>query len=184
MSHEPELPDIRPFAMVAEFDSAEQLLVAAEATRQAGYTRLDAYAPFPVHGLSEAIGFKDNRVPWLIFCGGMLGALFGYTLQWYTAVIDYPLDVGGKPLNSLPAFFPVTFEATILWAALTAVFSVFALCKLPKPYHSIFNTPGFERATQDRFFLEIGVEDPKFEVAETRSFLEKFQPINVSEVLA
>jgi hypothetical protein len=172
----------RVYAMVAEFENEHQLMAAAERTRLAGYRALDAYAPFPVHGLSEAIGFRDARVPWFIFTGGMLGALGGYTLQWYTAVVDYPLNVGGKPLNSLPAFFPVTFESTILAAALTAFFSVLITNKLPKPYHSIFNTPGFERASQDRFFLEVGATDPKYDSKETRAFLETLNPINVSEV--
>jgi hypothetical protein len=184
MSHVLEIDDIRPYAMVAEFESAADLLRAANEVRLAGYTHLDAYTPFPVHGLSEAIGFKDQRIPWLIFMGAMIGGLWGYTLQWYTAVIDYPLNVGGKPLNSLPAFFPVTFEATILFSAITAVFSTFALCKLPQPYHSIFNTPGFERAPQDRFFLEVGVKDPLFNPGETRRLLEDQNPIAVNEVLA
>jgi hypothetical protein len=172
------------YAMVAEFEDEHQLLAAADKARLAGYKALDAYAPFPVHGLSEAIGFRDNRVPWFIFCGGMLGGLGGYTLQWYTAVIDYPMNVGGKPLNSLPAFFPVTFESTILCAALTAVFGMLAMNRLPKPYHSIFNTPGFERASQDRFFLEIGSVDAKYDAKSTRAFLEDLNPVNVSEVMA
>jgi hypothetical protein len=185
MSHGHE-PDKGPaiYAMVAEFEDEVQLIAAAERTRKAGYKDLDAYAPFPVHGLSEAIGFRDGRVPWLILIGGMLGGLGGYTLQWYTAVVDLPLNVGGKPLNSLPAFFPITFESTILCGAFTAFFSVLILNRLPKPYHSIFNTPGFERASQDRFFLEVGVEDPLYDSKETRHFLEALKPINVSEVLA
>lgn len=184
MSHDVEVDEIKPYALVAEFDTADDLIEAANAVREAGYTHVDAYTPFPVHGLSEAIGFKDQRIPWFIFCGGMLGALAGYTLQWYTAVIDYPLNVGGKPLNSLPAFFPVTFECTILFSALTAVFGTFALCGLPKPYHSIFNTPNFDRATQDRFFLEVGVSDPKFSFTGTRELLEAQPALAVNEVLA
>jgi hypothetical protein len=170
------------YAMVAEFDTADELLAAAEKTRDAGFTQIDCYTPFPVHGLSEAMGFRDSRVPWYIFTGGMIGAFSGYTLQWYTAVVDYPLNVGGRPLNSLPAFFPVMFECTILFSALTAVFGMLAMNKLPKPYHSIFNTPGFERASQDRFFLEIGATDPQYDSNKTRAFMETLSPLNVSEV--
>jgi hypothetical protein len=170
------------YAMVAEFETADELLLAAESARRAGYTQIEAYSPFPIHGLSEAIGFRDQRVPWFIFTGGMTGGLLGYTMQWYTAVIDYPMNVGGKPLNSMPAFFPVTFECTILFAALTAVFSVIVLNGLPKPYHSIFNTPGFDRASQDRFFLEIGAGDSQYDARNTRDFLEGLRAVRVSEV--
>jgi ActD protein len=172
------------FAMVAEFGSAEELLTAAEATRLAGYKKVDAYTPFPVHGLSDAIGFHDPRVPWIIFMGGLLGGTTGYTLQWYTAVIDYPHNVGGKPLNSLPSFIPITFECTILFSAFTALFAMLALNGLPKPYHSIFNTPGFERASQDRFFLSIEAEDEHYSSESARKFLEDLHPIAVNEVNA
>lgn len=170
------------YALVAEFASAEELLAAAEKVSQEGYRETDAYTPFPVHGLSDALRFHDVKVPWLIICGGLCGGFFGYTLQWYTATIDYPLDVGGKPFNSLPSFFPVTFECTILFSALTAFFSIWALNGLPKPYHSIFNTPGFERASKDRFFLAIEKKDPKFDPEATREFLEGLGAVAVSEV--
>lgn len=170
------------YALVAEFESPEQLMDAAEAAKQAGYRKLDAYSPFPIHGLSEAIGFKDTRVPWIVFCCGLIGCLTGYTLQWYTSVIDYPLNVGGKPLNSLPAFIPVSYECTILFAAFGAVFGMLGLNGLPKPYHSIFNTPNFERASQDRFFLAIESEDEKFDADEVLSFLNSQRPVAVSEV--
>jgi hypothetical protein len=172
------------YGLVAEFDSAEALLEAAEKTRVAGYRKTDAYTPFPVHGLSEAIGFHDVRLPWMIFMGGLIGCFTGYTLQWYTAVIDYPMNVGGKPLNSIPAFFPVTYESTILFSALTAVFGMLAVNRLPKPYHSIFNTPGFERATQDRFFLAIEAQDKMFDAVETRDFMQSLNPLSLSEVAA
>jgi hypothetical protein len=170
--------------MVAEFDTPEALIAAAERAREAGYKRMDAYSPFPVHGVSEAIGFRDVKVPWIVFAGGLVGAFTGYTLQWYTSVIDYPMNVGGKPLNSIPAFIPITFELTILFAAFGAVFGMLALNGLPKPYHSIFNTPGFERASQDRFFLAIEARDPGYEPEETRRFLESVGPLRVSEVAA
>lgn len=170
------------YALVAEFDSVEALVAAADAARHAGYTKMDAYSPFPIHGLSEAIGFKDKKVPWMVLAGGLVGAFAGYTLQWYTSVIDYPLNVGGKPLNSLPAFVPITFEATVLFAALTATFGMLALNGLPQPHHSIFNTPGFERASQDRFFLAVEAKDPQFDLVKTKEFLETTSPLTVSEV--
>ncbi|HSI71934.1 MAG TPA: DUF3341 domain-containing protein [Fimbriimonas sp.] len=183
MSHGHEDDTPKTYAMVAEFESADQLMAAAEKTRDAGFKQIDCYTPFPVHGLSEAMGFRDARVPWFIFAGGLIGGLTGYTLQWYTAVIDYPLNVGGKPLNSIPAFFPVTFECTILFAGITAFLSVLVTNRLPKPYHSIFNTPGFERASQDRFFLEIGTGDPQYDSRTTRDFMDRLGAVRVSEVM-
>lgn len=179
--HEPQGPQV--YAMVAEFDSAEALLAAAEATKKAGYRNVDAYSPFPVHGLSDAIGFHDVRLPWMIFMGGLIGFFTGYTLQWYTAVVDYPMNVGGKPLNSIPSFFPITYECTILFGALTATFGMLALNRLPKPYHSIFNTPGFERASQDRFFLAVEADDRKYAAADVRTFLKGLEPLAVNEVM-
>jgi hypothetical protein len=170
------------FAMVAEFDSPDELLSAAEKARFEGYSKMDAYSPFPIHGLSDAIGFRDSKVPFMVFIGGLCGATFGFTLLWYTASIDYPLNVGGKPFNSLPSFVPITFECTVLWSALTAVFGMLALNKLPKPYHPIFNTPGFQRASQDRFFLSIEATDPKFDSDETKKFMATLHPISVNEV--
>ena len=172
------------YALVAEFMSAEELLVAAEKTSQEGYRVVDAYTPFPVHGLSDALRFHDVKVPWCIICAGLCGAFTGFTLQWYTATVDYPLNVGGKPFNSLPSFFPVTFECTILFSAITALVSMFALNGLPKPYHSIFNTPGFQRASKDRFFLAIEKKDPKYDTEQTKAFLASLGPVAVSEVEA
>jgi hypothetical protein len=168
--------------MAAEFASAEELMYAAEQAREAGYRRMDAYSPFPIHGLSEAIGFSDVKVPYIVFVSGVMGAALGYLMQWYISVIDYPLNVGGKPLNSVPAFFPVTYECTILFAALGATFGMLALNGLPRPYHSIFNTPGFERASQDRFFLAIEARDEKYDPEVTRRFLEELDPLAVTEV--
>lgn len=181
MSHHEEVIDPR-YGYVAEFEEAEDLLRAARSAKDAGYKRLEGYSPFPIHGLSEAIGFRDNRVPWIVFLAGMAGASFGYGLQYYVSAIDYPLNVGGRPLNSLPAFVPVTFECTILFAALSAFLSVIALNFLPQPYHSIFNTPGFERASQDRFFLCVESDDPLFDNEGTREFLEGLNPVAVSMV--
>lgn len=184
MSTYASLTEGRPYGLVAEYDTPEALMAAAERARLAGFSRMDAYTPFPVHGLSDAIGFRDSKVPYLVFGGGLMGAMFGYSLQYYVHVLDYPMNVGGKPLVSLPSMVPVTFECTILFAGLTAFFSMIALNKLPKPYHAIFNTPGFERATKDRFFLAIEARDPQYNVRDTRTFLEETTPIRVSEVEA
>ncbi|HWD41361.1 MAG TPA: DUF3341 domain-containing protein [Fimbriimonas sp.] len=184
MSHGYGASEEGPYGLVAEFTSPEALMDAAEAAREAGYKKMDAYSPFPIHGLSEAIGFSDKKVPWTVFFCGLCGCFIGYSLEWYTAVIDYPLNVGGKPLNSLPAFIPPAYECTILLASFGAFFGMLAYNGLPKPYHSIFNTPGFQRASQDRFFLAIEVKDPKYDAVKTRTFMEGLSPINVSEVEA
>lgn len=184
MSHGHEEPENNVYGLVAEFDNADRLVEVAEQAKVAGYKVMDAYSPFPIHGLSEAIGFHDVRMPWMIFAGGLTGAFVGYTMQWYILTVDYTLNVGGKPFNSLPSFVPITFECTILFSALTAVFGMLALNKLPKPYHSIFNTPGFERASQDRFFLCIEAKDPMYDAQQTASFLESFHPLAVNEVTA
>lgn len=172
------------YGLVAEFETPEELLAAAERARDAGYRKMDAFSPFPIHGLSDAIGFRDVKVPYIIFAMGVIGAVAGYALQWYTSAVDYPLNVGGKPLNSVPAFFPVTFECTILFAAFGGFFGMLALNGLPKPYHSVFNTPGFQRASQDRFFLAIEAEDANFDGVRTRELLEGLKPVRVSEVAA
>lgn len=172
------------YGLVAEFDSAQKLVEAAEKAKFAGYKKMDAYTPFPVHGLSDAIGFHDVRMPWMIFCGGLLGCFTGYTMQWYILTVDYTMNVGGKPLNSIPSFVPITFECTILFSALTAVFGMLALNKLPKPYHSIFNAPGFERASQDRFFLCIEAEDKRYDTSATKAFLNELEPLSLNEVMA
>jgi len=182
MSHAVAEKTDTAYAVVAEFDTPEKLMAAAEAARKAGFKKMDAYSPFPIHGLSEAIGFKDVKVPFSVFAGGLCGSLFGYTLQYYVHVFDYPMNVGGKPLNSLPSMIPVTYEATILFSGLTAFFSMLAFNKLPKPYHSIFNTPNFERATQDRFFLAIESSDPYYDAEKVKAFLKEQSPLNISEV--
>ena len=168
------------YGWVAEFDNPEDLIVAALKATEAGYTKLDAYSPFPVDGLSEAIGMHDVRVKWIIFLGGLAGVSAGMGLMYYTSAVDYPLNVGGRPLFSWPSFIPVAFECTVLIAALAAVFGMLALNKLPEPYHAIFNTPNFERASQDRFFLCIEADDPQFEGAE--KFVAGLGAITVSEV--
>ena len=171
---------VGPWALVGEFDSPEAVTLAAERARAAGLTKMDAFSPFPIHGLSEAIGFRDTKVPWTVFTFALIGMTVGYTLQYWTMVIDYPLNVGGRPLNSIPAFIPVTYEATILFGGLSAAIGMFVYNRLPKPYHSIFNTKGFERASQDRFFLAVELTDAKFEQAEVRQLLSEAGALDVT----
>ena len=170
------------YGMVAEFDTPEAIISATELAREKGYTAIECYTPFPVHGLSEAMNFRDERLPWIFFLCGLTGALSGLALETYTAVFDYPLNVGGKPLFSLPSFFPVLYECTILFAALGGTISMLALNGLPRPYHPIFSAPGFERASQDRFFLCIEATDAQFDNEKTRKFLESLKPFSVSSV--
>ncbi len=170
------------FGIVGEFSDADALMHAARLAREAGYKRMDAYSPFPVHGLAEAIGFEDPKVPWLVFLGGLAGCAAGWSLQYFTAVLDYPWNVGGKPLLSWPQMIPIAFECTILLSALSAVGGMLALNGLPRPYQSIFNAKNFERASQDRFFLCIESADPKFDPEATAEFLRRAGAEDVSEV--
>jgi hypothetical protein len=170
--------------VMAEFETPEQLIEATEKTRAAGFAKLDAYAPYPVEGLSEALGLKRTWVPQLTLLGGILGGCGGFGLQYFTSVIAYPLNIGGRPLNSWPAFIPVTFETTVLGAAIFAVFGMMALNKLPQPYHPVFNVARFAaRASSDRFFLCIEADGEKFDAAGARKFLEGLKPASVAEVL-
>ena len=170
------------YGLTAEFESPTALVQAVHQAREAGYTRMDAYTPFPVEGLPEALGFRRTKMPMLILIGGITGALSGFALQYYCAVISYAQNVGGRPLNSWPSWIPVTFELTVLFASLTAVFGLLALCGLPMPYHPLFHVPRFSRATRDSFFLCIEAKDPRFDRAATRDFLKGLNPREVSEV--
>jgi hypothetical protein len=169
------------FGLMAEFDTPDQLLEATVTTAAAGYKQIDAYSPFPIEGLAEAIGFR-TRLPLIVLVAGIIGAATGFMLQYWTSVIDYPLNIGGRPLNSWPAFVPVTFEMTILVAGLTAVIAMIALNGLPMPYHPVFNVPRFEMASNDRFFLSIETTDPQFHLHTTRSFLEGLGAKGVYEI--
>jgi hypothetical protein len=170
------------YGLMAEFTSPESLVAAAERAHREGYRRLDAYSPFPVEGLAEAIGFHKNRLPLLVLIGGIIGASGGFFLQYWFHVLDYPMNIGGRPLNSWPMFIPVTFELTILIAALAAVFGLLALNGLPMPYHPVFNVERFELATRNRFFLCIESRDIKFDSDATRQFMESLNPQGVYTV--
>ncbi len=167
---------------MADFDEPDQLLAAAHRAYEEGYRKMDAYTPFPIEGLAEAIGFRRNSVALIVLIGGITGCLTGFFLQYYVAVINYPLDIGGRPLNSWPSFIPITFELTVLFAAFAAIFGMLALNRLPEPYHPVFNVPQFKFATRNRFFLCIEAEDPKFDRGKTREFLTSLPAHGVSEV--
>ncbi|HXK60538.1 MAG TPA: DUF3341 domain-containing protein [Acidobacteriota bacterium] len=174
------LPQI--YGLMAEFETPEQLLRAARRAREAGYRNMDAFSPFPIEGLNEEVGFRRTGLPAIVLIAGTVGALTGFGLQYWVSKITYPLNVGGRPLNSWPAFIPVTFEVTILFAALAAVIGMIALNGLPMPYHPAFGVPRFAQASQNRFFLAIEATDPKFDRKETRNFLEALHPFAVNEV--
>lgn len=170
------------YGVMAEFDNPEMLRDGAERAHAAGYRRMDAYSPFPIEGLAEVIGFKRTQLPLIVLIGGVLGGIGGFYLQYWTSVIDYPLIVGGKPYNSWPAFIPVTFETTILGAALAAVLGMLGLNGLPMPYHPVFNVERFALASRDRFFLCIEAADPKFDIVDTVEFLRSLNPSSIHEV--
>lgn len=173
-------PDI--YGLMAEFEKSEDLLAAAKRAYEAGYRRMDGFSPFPLHGLSEALGFRRTRLPLVTLIGGLLGGCGAYFMMWYACVRSYPINIGGRPLHSWPAFIPITFELSVLGASFAALFGMLALNGLPRPYHPLFNVPEFARASRDRFFLVIEARDPKFHIGETRKFMESLQPENVFEV--
>lgn len=170
------------YGLIAEFTDVKSLLRAIEEARAAGYRDMDAYTPFPVEEVSEALGHHRSILPLLVLAGGILGAAGGFALQYWTSVIDYPLNVGGRPYNSYISFIPVVFECTILVAAFVTVFGMLALNGLPRPHHPIFNANDFALASRDRFFLCIEASDAKFDLATTRALLEGLDAHEVSEV--
>ena len=170
------------YGILAEFDSPHEVISAAKRAYAEGYRKLDAYSPFPVHGLSEAIGFHKDNVSKAVLIGGIIGGLTGYGLQYWVNIFAYPINVAGRPPNSWPAFIIITFELTVLFAGLTAAIGMLAMNGLPKPYNPLFNSDRFERASRDKFFLCIESEDPKFDANGTRAFMESLRPASLSEV--
>lgn len=170
------------YGLMAEFETQQELIAACEKVRDAGYREMDAYTPVPIHGLTDAMGWDDNRLQKIVFGGALTGCISGFSLMYYITMITYPMNVGGKPHFSWPAYVPPTFEMTILFAAFAAVFGMIALNGLPMPYHPVFNNPRFSMASTDRFFLCIETKDPKFDLAGTRQFLENLHAKEVVEV--
>ncbi len=182
MNAEADRSDV--YGLLAEFATPADVLEATRRAYDRGYRMMEAYTPFPVEGLAEALGFDRNRIPAVVFIGGLVGGIGGFFMQWYSAVVHFPLDIGGRPLNSWPAFIPITFELTILMAALTAVLGMLGLNGLPRPHHPVFNVPSFALASRNRFFLCLQARDPLFEVAGARRFLEEQRPKAISVVPA
>jgi len=170
------------YGLLAEFETPEQILEAARRASAAGYKSMDAFSPIPVEGLADAVGFHWTSLPIVVFLGGMCGGLTGFGMCWYANVLSFPLNIGGKPYNSWPMWIPITFELTILGAALSAVFGMLAMNGLPAPYHPVFNVPQFVLASTDRFFLCIKARDKKFDLAQTKTFLESLKPHGVFEI--
>jgi hypothetical protein len=170
------------YGVAAEFKDAESVVAAAKAAHKAGYRKMDAYTPYAVEGLDEALGMQNTRLGWVVLAMGITGILTGFFMQLYANASFYPLNIGGKPFNSWPNFIVITFETTIIFSAFTAGLFMLGRNGLPRLYHPIFNTPNFEAATRDKFFLCIEARDPRFELGETTRFLEGLSPERVSEV--
>lgn len=180
MSHAVTAPSI--FGLMAEFETPTDLVRACKAAYAEGYRDMDAYSPFPIEEASEAIGFHKSAVPLITLIGGILGGTSGFALQYWINVIAYPLNIGGKPYNSWPAFIVPTFEMTILFAGLVGMFGMFALNGLPRPYHPVFHVEQFSKVTRDRFFLCVEATDPKFDLTGTQQFMERLKPLSIAEV--
>ena len=170
------------YGLMAEFDDPAAVVSATKRAYEAGYRQMDAYSPYPIEELHHALGVHGNRLPLIVLIGGIVGGLGGYLLEYWVSAVAYPINVGGRPLHSWPSFIPVAFETTILFAALAAVVGMIAANGLPMPYHPVFNVPEFQRASRDGFFLCIEASDPKFDAAQTRTFLESLNPREVSDV--
>jgi hypothetical protein len=179
MSHGPAAPE--RYGLLAEFDSPQTLLDAAHAVQRAGYTKTDAFSPMPIHGLAEALGFEESIIPKVVLVGGIIGLIAGYGLEYWTQVVAFPQNIGGRPYHAWVAFIPPAYETTILLAALSCFGSLLFLCGFPRPYHPVFNAPRFSMATSDRFFLLVKANDPKFSLEGTRTFL---QGLRAKEVVS
>ena len=170
------------YGVMAEFDNPTSLVNAAREARARGYRKMDAYSPFPIEALTEALHLPKSKLPLIVLIGGILGGLTGYLMQYYVTVIYFPINVAGRPLHSWPMYIVITFELTVLFAALSAVFGLLAVCGLPMPYHPCFNVPRFALASRNRFFLCIEARDPLFDRKATEEFLESLDAQEVSEV--
>ena len=170
------------YGLMAEFDSATAIVTAARKAREAGYVKIDAFTPFPIHQLDDALKLPRTKLPWLVFGGGVCGMLGGFALQYWVAVIANPFNIGGRPFASWPAFVIPAYEMTILLASITAVVGMIALNGLPRPYHPVFNAPNFSNASADRFFLCIETADGKFDATGTRQFLDGLHPLGVTDI--
>lgn len=181
MSAAAKRPKFPVYGYLAEFEGDQRLLEAVRAARAKGYSVMEAYTPLPMEEIAHELGYK-NRLPWIVLAGAIVGALVGYGMQYYATVVSYPMNVGGRPLHSWPSFIVITFETTILFAALSAVLGMFALNGLPQPYHPVFNVPSFELASRNRFFLMILSRDPRFDMQATQAFLAGLGPMSLSGV--
>jgi hypothetical protein len=170
------------YGLMAEFDTPDELLAAAEKIRDAHFEHFDTYTSFPIHGLSEAMGLKKSWVSFIVLAGGITGCLGGFFMCWYANVLSYPLNIAGRPLNSWPAFIPITYECTILLACSSALFGMLILNGLPQPYHPVFNIASFQLASRDKFFAVIEAADKQFNMEKTRQFLETLKPAHIYEV--
>ncbi len=175
-------PKRKLYGLMAEFDEPQALLEGVRLAREHGYRCMEAYTPFPIEEISEAIGTRRLWIPLIVLVGGIIGGLGGFFMQYYAAALHYPLNIGGRPLWSWPAFIPITFELTVLVAALSGAFGMLAINRLPQPYHPVFNVERFRQATQSQFFLCIEAADPLFDRDETRSFLETLSAREVYDV--
>ena len=172
------------YCLLAEFADAADLLEATRRTREAGYRKFDAFSPFAIEGMTELLDNSTISISYIVLGGGFVGMLVGLGMQYWSAVVNYPIEVGGRPLDSIPAFVPIAFELFVLFAAFSGVIGMLLLNRLPMPYHPVFNVPEFREMTRDRFFLSIETADPQFDATATRAFLESLKPLEVADVEA
>jgi Alternative complex III, ActD subunit len=172
------------YGLMAEFADAADLLHAAQKTRAAGYHRLDAFSPFAIEGMDDALSLHSSKISYFVLGGALVGMIAGFGMQYFSAVINYPVNVGGRPFDSIPAFIPITFEMAVLFGAFSGLIAMLVLNGLPMPYHPVFNVPEFKEMTRGRFFLCIEGRDPQFDLDATRQFLQGLNPLKVSDVEA